>query len=200
MEVPMLISKRFFLWAALGATIALAAFVAVAHANVSRGWILVGTKAANYEVPQDAEHSYQGQRSVALKSKQSKVDGFGTLMQTVQAEQYRGKRMRFSGMVKSDEVVDWAGLWMRVDRGKDVVAFDNMHNRAIKGTAGWQRYEVVLDVPQDASSISFGVLLTGGGEVWLKSTKFDVVGDDVRVTGWGESAVPNAPVNLEFTE
>jgi hypothetical protein len=69
-----------------------------------------------------------------------------------------------------------------------------------QGTAGWQRYEVVLDVPKDATSISFGVLLTGGGEVWLNSTKFDVVGDDIPVTGWGESLLPNAPVNLEFTE
>jgi hypothetical protein len=200
MEGPMLISKRFFVWAALGATVALTVFVAVAHANVPRGWILVGTKAANYEVLQDVEQSYQGHLSVALKSKQSKVDGFGTLMQSIQAEQYRGKKIRFGGMVKSDEVVDWAGLWMRIDRGKDVVAFDNMQNRAIKGTAAWQRYEVVLDVPKDATSISFGVLLTGGGEVWLNSAKFDIVGDDAPVTGWGESPVPNAPVNLEFTE
>jgi hypothetical protein len=196
----MLISKRFFLWAALGATVALAAFVAVAHANVPRGWQLVGTKAANYEVLQDVEQSYQGHLSVALKSKQSKVDGFGTLMQSIQAEQYKGKKIRFSGMVKSEEVVGSAGLWMRIDRGKDVVAFDNMYNRAIKGTADWQRYEVILDVPKDATSISFGVLLTGGGEVWLNSTKFDVVGDDVPVTGWAERPVPNAPVNLEFTE
>jgi hypothetical protein len=201
MEEPMLISERFFVWAALGATVALTVFVAVAHANVPRGWILVGTKAANYEVLQDVEQSYQGHLSVALKSKQSKVDGFGTLMQSIQAEQYRGKKIRFGGMVKSDEVVDWAGLWMRIDRGKDVVAFDNnMQNRAIKGTAAWQRYEVVLDVPKDATSISFGVLLTGGGEVWLNSAKFDIVGDDAPVTGWGESPVPNASVNLEFTE
>ena len=103
-------------------------------------------------------------------------------------------------MVKSEEVGDWAGLWMRVDRGKDTVAFDNMHNRAIKGTGGWQRYEVVLDVPKDATGISFGILLAGGGEVWLNSTKFDVVGENVPATGPGDSKVLNAPVNLEFTE
>jgi hypothetical protein len=97
MEAPMLTSERFFLWAALGATIFLAAFVAVAHANVQRGWVLVGTKAANYEVLQDGEQSYQGQLSVALKSKQSRVDGFGTLMQRIQAQQYTGKKYVSAG-------------------------------------------------------------------------------------------------------
>jgi len=81
-----------------------------------------------------------------------------------------------------------------------MVAIDNMQDRPIKGTTGWQRYEVVLDVPQDSTGISFGILLDGAGEVWLSSTKFDVVGADVPVTGSGDRKIPDKPVNLEFTE
>jgi hypothetical protein len=95
-------------------------------------------------------------------------------------------------MVNSEAVVACAGLWMRIDRGNDVIAFDNMHNRAIKGTAGWQRYEAVLYVAKDATPFSFGVLPVGGGEVWPNNTKFDVVGDDVAVTRGGDSTVPSA--------
>ena len=90
---------------------------------------------------------------------------------------------------------------MRVDQGKDMVAIDNMQDRPIKGTTGWQRYEVVLDVPQDSTGISFGILLDGAGEIWLSNTKFDVVGTDVPVTGGpGDRKIPDKPVNLEFTE
>ena len=122
-------------------------------------------------------------------------------MQSVRAEQYKGKRVRLSGLVKSQEVVSWAGLWMRVDQGKDMVAIDNMQDRAIKGTTGWQRYEVVLDVPQDSTGISFGILLDGAGEIWLSNTKFYVVETDVPVTGGpGDRKIPDKPVNLEFTE
>ena len=38
--------------------------------------------------------------------------------------------------------MSWAGLWMRVDKGKDMVAFDNMQDRPIKGTTDWQRYYI----------------------------------------------------------
>jgi hypothetical protein len=58
--------------------------------------------------------------------------------------------------MKSEEVTGWAGLWMRVDKGKEVVAIDNMQGRAIKGTTSWQRYEVVLDVPRTQQALRLG--------------------------------------------
>jgi hypothetical protein len=89
---------------------------------------------------------------------------------------------------------------MRVDQGKERVAFDNMQDRPIKGTTDWQRYNVVLNVPPDSTGISFGILLDGAGEVWLSGTKFDVVGADVPATGVEDRKVPDNPVNLDFAE
>ena len=195
----MLSSKHFFQKVGTGAVVALAACLLV-DASVPRGWSLAGTKAAQYEVGLDAGQVYDGHASAFLKSKTPNVDGFGTLMQSVRAERYKGKRVRLSGLVKSQEVVSWAGLWMRVDQGKDVIAIDNMQDRAIKGTTNWKRYEVVLDVPQDSTAISFGILLDGAGEVWLSSTKFVVVGTDIPVTDAGNKKIPDKPTNLEFTD
>lgn len=195
----MLNSKHFFQKVAMGVGVALAVCVLVAHANVPRGWFMAGSKPQEFEAGVDAEHAYQGHVSAFLKSKQSSVDGFGTLMQSIRAEQYRGKRVRLSGFVNSQEVVGWAGLWMRVDQGKDMVVLDDMEDRPIKGTTNWQRYDVVLDIPQNATGISFGILLAGTGEVWLSSTKFDVVEVDVP-TSASEKTIPDKPVNLEFTE
>lgn len=193
-------NKLFFSRISLGTALALAACVLVVQASVPRGWFLAGSKPEEFEVGIDADQSYQGHMSAFLKSKRSTVEGFGTLMQSVQAERYKGKKVRLGGLVKSQEVVGWAGLWMRVDQGKDEVAFDNMQDRPIKGTSGWQRYEVVLEVPKDATGISFGILLTGAGEVWLSGAKFDVVGTDVAVTSPDDRKVPDKPVNLEFSE
>jgi hypothetical protein len=196
----MLNSKHFFRRVAAGAAVALAACVLVVHAGVPRGWLLAGTKPAEFEVGVDTDQVYQGHATAFLKSKPLSIDGFGTLMQSVRAEEYKGKRVRLSGLVKSQEVRSWAGLWMRVDQGKEVVAFDNMQDRPIKGTTGWQLYEVVLDVSQDSTGISFGILLDGAGEVWLSSTKFDVVGTDVSVTGPSDRKIPDKPVNFDFSE
>lgn len=192
-------SRNQYFWRMLVAVVLLlTALVLVAQATLPRGWLLAGTKPSEYEVGVDVDQMYQGHATAFLKSKTLSADGFGTLMQSIKAEQYLGQKVRLSGLVKSEEVLGWAGLWVRVDKEKSAVAFDNMENRSIKGTTGWQRYDVVLDVPKDATAISFGILLAGSGVVWLNGTKFDVVDADVPVTNSGEKVLPEKPINLDF--
>jgi len=184
----------------LGAMVVFVACALVVRAEMPHGWFLAGSKPSEFEAGVDPGQAYQGHRSAYLKSQQLSVDGFGTLMQQFKAEQYLSERVRLSGLVKSQEVAEWAGLWVRVDKGKEMVAFDNMQDRAIKGTTDWRRYEVVLEVPKDATGIALGILLTGTGEVWLNGARFDVVGADVAVTGSSNAKVPDKPVNLDFAE
>ena len=87
---------------------------------------------------------------------------------------------------------------MRIDKGTQTAAFDNMHDRAITGSTNCQRCEVVLDVPQDASSISFGILLTGSGEVWLNNAKFETVEPTLHPTNGDVILRPDEPINLDF--
>jgi hypothetical protein len=166
------------------------------EAEAPRGWFIAGSKPAEYESGVDAAASYNGHSSAFLKAKKPTVEGFGTLMQDFRAGHYLGKRVRFSALVKTEGVQDWAGLWMRVDRGSQQLTFDNMQDRAIKGTTNWQRYDVVLDVPEDATGVFLGVLLSGSGEVWLNDAKFETVGPNVAATGMAQK--PDEPANLDF--
>ena len=142
--------------------------------------------------------AYNGHPSAYLKAKSPVVQGFGTLMQNFRADHYLGKRVRFSAFVKTEGAQDWAGLWMRVDKGSKQVAFDNMQNRPIKGTTNWQKYDVVLNVPQDATGIFFGVLLSGSGTAWLNDAKFEAVGPTVLTTNGDMIQEPDEPTNLDF--
>ena len=162
------------------------------------GWLLAGSNPRNYETGLDPQASYRGFPSAYLKAKQSAIEGFGTLMQEFSAERYVGKRVRLTACVKAEEVADWAGLWMRVDKGSTAVSFDNMKDRPIKGTTAWQNYEVILDVPQNATAIAFGILLNKSGSVWLNSVKFESVSSDVPVTGNAPVQLPEGPTNLNF--
>ncbi len=168
------------------------------QAAAPTGWFVAGSKPASYEAGTDAQAAYNGHFSAYLKSKEPVSNGFGTLMQEFRAEKYAGKRLCLSAFIKSDAVQDWAGLWMRVDKGSQSVAFDNMQDRPIKGTTGWQNYQVVLDVPQDATGIFLGVLLGGTGEVWLNSVKLEVVGSGVATTAKKGPSLPEEPANLNF--
>jgi len=86
-------------------------------------------------------------------------------------------------------------------QGGAMLAFDNMQDRAIKATSDWQPYDIVLDVPEGAQEIAFGLLLSGKGEVWMDDLKFEVVGKEIPVTGQKlKTGGKFAPANLDFEQ
>ena len=172
----------------------------VAASVAPRGWMLAGSAPANYTTGVDPTMMYEGHPSAFLKSKPEADKGFGTLMQMFSVGRYAGHRVRLTAAVKSADLQTWAGLWMRVDQGSSTVAFDNMQNRAINGTTDWQDYSVVLNVPQEATDIAFGVLVEKSGAVWLSNVRFETVGDDVQVTGSTTPKPPDGPTNLGFEQ
>ncbi|SRR5258708_7138409 len=108
-----------------------------------------------------------------------------------------------------------ASLWMRIDGEQRRLDFDNMNDRAVSGTNDWKLYSVVLDVPNDAKNIFFGVLLIGKGQAWADDLTFEVVGRNIAVTNTvfskdteaddpAYAKIPKAtikrPVNLGFEE
>jgi len=192
--------KHTNLKAILIASIVLGCAAAV-QAETPKGWFAAGSHPREYEMTLDREVTHGGKGSASLKSNVPKASGFVTLMQTFKADTYRGQRVRLSGYVRSQDVKDWAGLWLRVDGLKgEVLGFDNMQDRAVKGNTDWTRYEIVLDVPEASQQIAFGLLLSGTGQVWLDDMKMEVVGKDVPVTGKKSSEEPSAPRNLDFEE
>lgn len=145
------------------------------------GWLKAGHHPEEYEVGLDRAVRRDGDASAFIRSNGHGAQGFATLMQTVDAASYRRKRLRFSAYVKSDKVEKWAGLWLRVDgqpqgtRYPKALAFDNMHDRPIRGTNDWTRYEIVLDVHREAHTLSYAVQLSGTGQVWIDDVKVEVV-------------------------
>ncbi|NCO41122.1 MAG: hypothetical protein COZ06_06600 [Armatimonadetes bacterium CG_4_10_14_3_um_filter_66_18] len=164
---------------------------------IPKGWHAAGSHPSEYWMGVDPSVSDVAGSSATLKAKVAEASGFGTLMQMILANEYRGKRIRFSANVKGSDIGEWAGLWMRVDAGGRSLQFDNMQDRAVKGTTGWSRHDVVLDVPEESDAIAFGVLLSGTGQVWINAPCFEPVGEDVPTTSLTHSE-PLEPVNLEL--
>lgn len=103
---------------------------------------------------------------------------FGVATGTFPVKVAAGKRVRFSGSIKTEGVTrGWAGLWWRVDGSSGVLAFDNMQNRGATGTTDWKRYELELPVAVDARNINFGVLHAGNGTAWFDALAIEL--DDV---------------------
>jgi hypothetical protein len=175
------------------------------------GWDGSGS---GYQIGVDNSESHGGETSAYMSASSRNGNAFGNLMQTVRADAYRGKRMRWSGWVKHTDLTGPdVGLWMRVDGPGEVASCDNMSNRSLSGSAGWHQVSIVLDVPENAIGIALGALLVGTGTLQIDDLEFEEVGSDVPVTnlyatpGAGPdsatavetySSRPDAPANLDF--
>lgn len=171
---------------------------ASAENSAPKGWSIQGSKPAAYEIKLDPGQKSERGNSISIQSK-GESNGMATLMQAVKADDFRGKRVRFSGHIKGEGVKSWAALWMRVDNVDGTVsAFDNMEKRAFRGDGNWKLYEVVLDIPNDGATISFGALLSGSGHVWVGGLDFQTVNETVPVTAKSKAELNRKPVNLEL--
>jgi len=171
---------------------------AMASDQIPKGWFKAGNAPQHYSISKDSQTSANTVKtSIRIKSLPSAGVGFTTLMQSVQAKHYLGQRVRLSAQIKTDKLAGWGGLWMRIDGpGGKVLGFDNMQNRKIQGTLPWKPYAVVLDIPAGSEHIAFGVLVSGQGDLWLDSFKFEVVDKSVPVTGTLTESI--GPQNLDF--
>jgi hypothetical protein len=112
-------------------------------------------------------------------------------VQRIRADDYRGRRLRLSGYIKTNGSEARGNLWMRVD-GQDTVnlAFDNMAGRQIQGTNDWTKCEIVLDVPQTAATITLGAILAGKGQMWVDDLMLETVTSEVNSTDLKRTSRP----------
>jgi hypothetical protein len=145
-------------------------------------WLLRGDRSYLYETRPDTRETYSGTASAYLQPISPDESGDAYLVKMVNRPELAGKRVRFSAYIKAAGVQDHAELWLATsDYLPRFGRIDGNLNREIKGTTGWERYEITQDVPAGSISISFGVRLVGKGKIWIDAAKLEVVGQDVPV-------------------
>jgi hypothetical protein len=131
---------------------------------------------------------WSGRPDLVLHSRDATdATGWAAITSTFQAERYRGKRVRFSALVRTDDVRGAAGLVIRVERVNESHAdargpFDAHDLHELHGSAWWMRYTVVLDVAADAGTLSIGCALLGAGGVSCAEPQFQEVGRETPLT------------------
>ena len=163
--------------------------------EVPTGWSAPAAEQSGYAVEISGTEARTGTRSVLIAKTDrtppadaaASLPGgtrFGNVRQAVDAARYRGKRVSFSGWVRTN--VSALGIarlsggqaqpWFRVDRpGGRTGFFDNMQDRPIR-SKNWRKFEIEGDVAVDAERINFGLLLVGKGKAWLDDVAIEIVG------------------------
>jgi hypothetical protein len=133
----------------------------------------------------DSTVVWNGKPALTVLGTSQTAATYGDIHQWVASAGYVGKRVRFSGMLRTSSVDQWAGVYMFAGsynmRMLDPLAMPPGAGK--NGTdAQWQPISVVINVPTDVETIRMGLVLVGNGQAWLSDLKFEEVGTDVPVT------------------
>ncbi len=187
-------------------------FSTAAVAALPADWSLAGSATNGVAADGDPAVQFEGKPTMVIRSLPAFTKGMAALNNHFSADAYRGKRVRYSAMLKTQEC-NTAALFMTVgekptgnpDHPHPMLRADNMRMRAsgdaaLKGTNDWKRYEIVLDIPQEAYAVTIGFYLSGRGKVWMSDPKVEVVDASVPVTSEDSQMEPKLPAGpaLDF--
>lgn len=147
-----------------------------ADRTIVTGWTSVESSA--YQAAVDHKVAHSGRASLSLKSVTPAATSGYAARQRIQADAYRGQRIRITGWLKTDQAKDGSAIWLRVDYANGDYVLDGMLE--LGPAPGWRRSALVADVGADAIGISFGVRMKGQGQVWADDFGIETVGKTVR--------------------
>lgn len=149
----------------------------------------------------DASVKRSGVPSPYLACNSDRKGVYGVLTQWINAVPYRGKRVRFSGFIKTASIHEYGGLMFCLNSDANYEYYD-MRTHGLRGDHDWTHVEYVADVATDRVSFTIGMNLQGRGTVWMDALKFEVVGKDVALTPayHTSSSGSGLPQNLGFAQ
>ncbi len=191
----------------IASIVAIVAVASLLSFAIPKGWQKSGSAEDKYEMGLWKIGGHDSSKAcgvIRASKKNYDIGEYGSLIQKVSSQRYLGKRIRFTGFMKSRAVTGWAGFFVRADNEDDKkpLTFDNMHDRPVKGTTDWKAYTIELDVPFNASKVTFGALLHGEGQVWFDDISIEVTGNSSITADYVkcDTSLRREPENISFEQ
>ncbi len=138
--------------------------------NLPENWIKWG----KYDLKIDSTQAYKSKNSVLIDAKNG--EGFGSVAYALPAN-FKGKKITLEGYIKYENATDgFVGLLMRIDKDGRSLAFDNMKQQNLQGTADWKKYSITLEFKENADQIYVAGILAGKGKAWFDHFKVTIDG------------------------
>ncbi|GAA3572891.1 S41 family peptidase [Snuella lapsa] len=161
--------------------------------QLSKDWFKWG----DYPLSVDTITVHSGKFSGKIKSNNNH-NTFGSIAYRIPAN-YTGKSIKLEGYMKIKNVENgFAGLLLRIDGNREILAFDNMENQNIHGTKDWQKYTVKLPLSEGAKTIFVAGIMSGSGEAWFDDFVLTIDGKDIQTLKEIEKPILKATLDHEF--
>lgn len=135
----------------------------------------------DFQIASTEERPYSGKRCVVISRAPGRHYGemVGSFVQRLDATAYRGKKIKLRAAARAELAGAGNLSWLRLNVstkvfGPQSAAFDSLDKYPIT-SAEWRIYEIIADVPKDADSISYGLVLVGDGKAWLDSVSVEAL-------------------------
>lgn len=143
--------------------------------GVPKGW--GGGPPGTFAV--DGQTVHGGRWSLRIERRDNSPSTFTAVSKMIPID-FAGATLELRGFLRTEDVSNFAGLWMREDDDTGSVAFDNMQRRQLKGTSEWAEYSIVLPLNKAAKRLTFGILASGVGKVWADDLRLLVDGNPIE--------------------
>lgn len=132
----------------------------------------------SYTFKLDGTQAHGGARSVRVDN--VGPEPFGAIYQQVEAAAHRGRRVRLSGWLRTEDARGsftggGAVLMVQAMQRGAPLAWNHMKESPVSGTTAWTRYAIELDVPAAADRLEVGAMLHGPGRLWLDDVELVVL-------------------------
>lgn len=144
------------------------------------GWSAEGASIdRDYEIAIDRAILRSGKSSLRIECVTKSPVDHASIFQRVYADRFAGRRVRYRAYLRSQRQNSSELMIRTFDKDRRALVNWVKSNRS--DLPSWTALEIVLDVPEAAARLEFG-LRTKGGVVWIDDVELEAVGNDVPVT------------------
>jgi hypothetical protein len=138
-------------------------------------WELAGSFSGDGEPAWQDYYCTAAGQSAVLAATVPEPAGSAVLVQTIYADDYRGRTVTFRGQLRTTGLAGQAGLHLAVSGPPDgplgAPLLDHGSSLTAPGSSGWTWHEVAVPVPGPATAIRFGISLAGPGRIELRGAE-----------------------------
>ncbi len=137
----------------------------------------------------DVDELFSARDVACIEVVSGRESGYVHLQQFLDYQLYRGKKIKLTGFVKTEDVSGSGRMWASVSNTKNRVSSTAYFKLALNDTKDWTRFEMVINVRNDAYFVQTGATLCGTGKVWYTVPEVEVL-DELGAAKKRKSALP----------
>lgn len=142
--------------------------------GVPKNW--AGAPPGTFAVDDKIVHG--GRWALRIERNDTSPSTFTSVSKTIPID-FVGAQLELRGFLRTAEISNFTGLWMRQHDDGGMLALENMQARQLKGTTEWTEYAITLPLNKAAKRLVFGVLAMGTGRVWADDLRLLVDGKPI---------------------